>query len=200
MKAVMPVALPDVLAWRKRRGLDLWDEVWDGVLHMPPMPNRAHQDLAGVLYNYLSVHWARPRRAKIFPPINLAAPGGWPDKNYRIPDLVLLTPERFDIDHNEYFEGAPDVVVEIRSPGDETYDKFPFYADLGVPEVWVIDRDTKEPEIHWLKRGRYRLVKPRADGWVRSTATGVEMKPGKSGKLAVRMAGDDATREELPED
>ena len=40
----------------------------------------------------------------------------WPN-NYRIPDLVLLTPERFDIDCNEYFDGGPDAVVEIRSPG-----------------------------------------------------------------------------------
>jgi Uma2 family endonuclease len=60
----------------------------------------------------------------------VAPPGGWPD-NHRIPDLVLLTPARFAIDRNEYFEGAPDVVVEIRSPGDESYEKRDFYAALG---------------------------------------------------------------------
>jgi hypothetical protein len=45
MKAVMSEALPDVLDWRRRTGADCWDEMWDGVLHMPPMPNRIHQDM-----------------------------------------------------------------------------------------------------------------------------------------------------------
>ena len=40
MRAVMPTLLPDVMALRKRTGADRWDEIWDGVLHMAPMPNR----------------------------------------------------------------------------------------------------------------------------------------------------------------
>src|SRR5690242_17022091 len=116
MKAVMPVVLPDVVAWRKRIGADRWDEMWDEVLHMPPMPNRDHQELVGALETYIRLRWARPRKAKVYREINLASFGGWPDKNYRIPDLLMLSPERFDIDHNEYFEGAPDAVVEIHSP------------------------------------------------------------------------------------
>jgi Uma2 family endonuclease len=200
MKAVMPVALPDVLAMRKRTGADQWDEVWEGVLHMPPAPNRFHQDLEGSLETYLRFRWARPRGAKVYHQINLAAPGGWPEKNYRIPDLLLLTPERFSIDHNEYFEGAPDVVVEIHSPGDEAYEKLPFYAALGVPEAWIIDRDTKEPEIYLLKRGQYKKQSAAKSGWVRSPGTGIELRVGLPGKLAVRLAGDDTTREDLPED
>src|SRR6185437_14158117 len=150
MKAVMPSILPDIQAMRQRSGADRWDEMWEGVLHMPPMPNRNHQDLEGSLESYLRFYWAPPRQAKVYHQINLAAIGGW-SNNYRIPDLVLLSPERFAIDRNEFFEGAPDVVVEIHSPGDETYEKMPFYRDLGVPEVWIIHRDSREPEIHVLK-------------------------------------------------
>ena len=40
MKAVMSSLLPDIQAMRKRTGADRWDEMWEGVLHMPPMPNR----------------------------------------------------------------------------------------------------------------------------------------------------------------
>jgi Uma2 family endonuclease len=195
----MPVAFPDLLERRKQTGADQWDEMWDGVLHMPPMPHYDHQDLEGDLETYLKLRWARPRRAKVLHQINLAAVGGWPD-DYRIPDLVLLTPDRFGINRGEYFEGAPNVVVEIHSPGDEAYEKLPFYADLGIPEVWIIHRDTKEPEVYLLKRGRYKEQRPGAGGWVRSPATGVEIRVGKRGKLAVRLAGDDATREYLPED
>jgi Uma2 family endonuclease len=35
--------------------------------------------------------------------------------------------------------GAPDAVIEIRSPDDETDEKLPFFAALGVAEVIVID-------------------------------------------------------------
>ena len=197
MKAVMPVALPGVLAWRKSIGADQWDEMWEGVLHMPPAPNREHQDLEGALEFYLRSRWAPQRGAKVYHQINLAPIGGW-DKNYRIPDLLLLLPQRFAIDRNEYFEGAPDVVVEIHSPGDEAYEKLPFYAQLGVPEVWIIHRDTKVPEIHLLRRGRYKKQPDRADGWLRSPGTGIELRVGQPGKLAVRLAGDEASRQDLP--
>jgi Uma2 family endonuclease len=200
MRGVMAVVTPDVLAERKRTGAHKFDEMWDGVLHMPPMPNFDHQDLEGNLETFLRIHWARPQKAVVAHQINVAPPGGWPNKNYRIPDLVLLKPERFAINRNEYFEGAPDVVVEFRSPGDESEEKLPFYAKLGVPEVWIIDRDTKEPTIYLLKRRAYRKLAARANGWLRSPGTGVELRIGKPGKLAVRMAGDEATREELPPD
>lgn len=197
MKAVL-VEVPDhFMERRKRTGEDQWDEMWDGVLHMPPMPNFYHQDLGSALQGYLQRRWARSIRAKVLHEINLASTGGWPD-NYRIPDLLLLTRGRFHIIRGEYLEGAPDAVIEIHSPGDEAYEKLPFYAELGVPEVWIIHRDTKEPEIYVLKRNRYRK-QPRAAGWTRSPNTGVEMRA-KGGKLVIRMNGDDTTREELPED
>lgn len=198
MKAVMSSLLPDVQAIRKQTGADRWDEMWEGVLHMPPMPNRDHQDLEFCLESYLRFYWAPTCQGKVYHQINLAAIGGWPN-SYRIPDLLLLLPQRFAIDRNEYFEGAPDVVVEIHSPGDEAYEKLPFYRDLGVPEVWVIHRDSRVPEIHVLKRGRYKKQSPTAQGWLGSPQVGIELASA-NGKLAVRLAGDDSTRQELPVD
>ena len=111
---------------------------------------------------------------------------------------MLLTPDRFFVDKNEYFEGAPNVVVEIKSPGDESEEKLPFYLHLGVPEAWMIDRDTKEPSILALEEGSYRKVAPDAAGWILSRETGIELRQGKSGKLEIRLQGDDSIREELP--
>ena len=162
---------------------------------MAPMPNREHQDLEGAMETYLRLRWARPQGTRVYHNINVASPGGWPN-NYRIPDLVMLTPERFGIDRNEYFEGAPDAVVEIRSPGDESYDKLEFYAQLGVTEVWIINRDSKTPEIYILRMGHYTQQAANADGWVLSTVTGIELRAGSPGKLAMRLAGDESTREE----
>ena len=118
-----------------------------------------------------------------------------------IPDLVLLDPPRFGIDKIEYMVGAPLVVVEIASPGDETYDKFPFYAGLGVPEVWVIHRDTRTPEIHLLGPARTYTVASAGDGgWIKSPGAGVEFRQTRPGKLWIRTGGDDSTATELPKD
>ena len=198
MKGVMSAVPQYVLEWRARTGAEMWDEMWEGVLHMPPVPNRTHQDMQGELYSWLLLHWAHPRGNKVHPPINLASVGGWPH-DYRIPDLVLLTPDRFGIDHNEYFEGPPTVVVEIRSPGDETKEKMPFYAALGVPEVWVIDRDTKAPELYVLRGSQYQQQAPDEDGWVQSSATGVRLRGEPNGKLALQLADDPSTKRLLPE-
>lgn len=200
MRAVMPEVHPHILQWRRETGADRWDEMWEGVLHMAPEPNRMHQDFELQLAVWLRIHWARPRGNKVYPRINVAPQGGWPDKDYRIPDIVLLTPDRFHIDRNEYFEGGPTVVVEIRSPSDETYEKLPFYASLNVLEVWVIDRDTKVPELHVLQGGDYHLKPPDDAGWLQSAATGIQLRSGRGQKLLIQIVGDESTREVLPED
>ncbi len=197
MKAVMPQIPQHILEERARTGAERWDEVWEGVLHMPPMPNRDHQELTGALFSWLRSCWALPLGNRVYLPINVASLGGWPN-DYRIPDLVLLTPDRFDIDHNEYFEGAPTVAIEIRSPGDETIEKMPFYAKLGVPELWIIDRDTKVPELYLLREGHYQQQAAGSDGWLKSAATGIRLRAEPDNKLALQLADDQSTQQLLP--
>src|SRR5438105_12239085 len=91
-----------VLEDRKRSGADQWDEMWEGVLHVPPMPTNPHQDLGSDLHTYLKNHWAKRRKAKVYYEVNLTSVGGWPH-DYRVPDLLLLTRDRFAIDKGEYF-------------------------------------------------------------------------------------------------
>jgi Uma2 family endonuclease len=198
MKAVIPEVPPETLAWRKRTGNDKFDEMWDGVLHMSRAPARSHQDLLGQLMLWLGPHWANPHGNRAYVQINVTLPGGWPD-NYRIPDLVLLSPDRFHIDRDLYFEGAPTVVVEIRSPGDETMEKLPFYAQLGVPEVWILDRDTRVPELYVLQAGQYHLASPAADGCLHSAATGIRLRGEAGNRLALQYQADESTRRVLPE-
>lgn len=202
MKAVMAEMLPHWLAERKNSEAAQWDEMWEGVLHMPPMPNRFNQRFARDLLIFLQVRWAKPRGAEVHQEVNLTTVADeehW-TLNYRIPDLVMLTKDRLSIDKNEYMAGTPLVVVEVRSPGDETDEKLPFYAALGVPEVWVFDRDMRTPEVRTLVAGTYQLRSADADGWLRSPAAGVEFRQTRPGKVWVRIGGDDASAEELPDD
>ncbi len=201
MKAVIAALPPHWLAERKTAEIAQWDEMWEGVLHMPPMPNRMHQRFGRDLQFYLQQRWAKPRRAEVHQEVNLTSPEDEPawTKNYRIPDFVLLTPDRFSIDKNEYMAGAPLVVIEIRSPGDETYEKLPFYAGLGVPEVWIFDRDTRAIELRALGAdGNYALIAPDSSGWHRSPATGVAFRQHQPGSIVARANDDPATDEELP--
>ena len=89
--------------------------------------------------------------------------------------------------------------MEIRSPDDETMEKLPFYAQLGVPEVWVVDRDSKLPELYRLRAGQYEQQSPAADGWLHSDATGVLLRGEAGNRLALQLADDEATRRLLPE-
>jgi len=91
-------------------------------------------------------------------------------------------------------------VVEIRSHGDESYEKLKFYARLGVPEVWVVERDLKTPEIFCLETtGAYSLVLANASGWSESQETGLRMRAD-DGKLAIQKGNEPDTLGRLPED
>lgn len=164
---------------------------------MAPVPNRDHQELAFTLAVWLRFNWAEPNGCRVYLDRNIAERGTWPD-NYRIPDLVLVTPSRLHLDCNEYFDGGPDAVVEIHSPDDEAYEKLDFYAKVGVREVWIIDRDTRIPEVFQTIGGELRSITPNHDGWLGSSATNIEMRAAQGEELEIRIAGRDDTRALLP--
>lgn len=157
MDAVL-VGPPDhVIAERKRLGLDHKDEVWDGEYHMVPAANDEHQRIVVELL----VAWHPLCRAvglHLRGESNLIPPTepGWQD--FRVPDLVVFG------DHaraERGVVGAAALVVEVRSPGDESFAKLPYFERLGVGEVLIVDRDTKVVR-HWV-HGGVRLVEQAAD-------------------------------------
>jgi Uma2 family endonuclease len=132
----------DIVRERARLGIDRWDELWEGVLHLVPPPAGRHQRLGGDLYLAL-----RPRAEAAGLLISYET-GVWRvGDDYRIPDLAVYPADRAS---DRGVDGPPLLVVEIRSPGDETDAKIGWYLDLGVEEVVVTDRDTRECELHTL--------------------------------------------------
>jgi Uma2 family endonuclease len=199
MKAVMSEVPEFVLQWRKRTGAEKFDEMWDGVLHMVPASDLNHQFFIGQLERWLNMHWVRPGGRLVCHDVNVCPEGGWPD-NYRIPGLVLLTPDSRIVNRGVYIEGGPAVVVEVQSPHDETLEKLSFYAQLGVPEVWIFDRDTKQPRLLILEAGAYSDQAANAEGWLESPAAGVRFRRCGTDKLTIELARDPTTRKNLPED
>jgi Uma2 family endonuclease len=126
MRAVMIEPPEHLLAERRRLGLDRRDEVWDGVLHMPPMPSTRHQGLGAKLVATL-MPLAERRGWNLFDEIGLYRR----DDDYRGPDVAIADPK--DVTERG-LEGHAELVIEILSPADESRDKLPFYAKCGVPE------------------------------------------------------------------
>ncbi|MGB8878132.1 MAG: Uma2 family endonuclease [Solirubrobacteraceae bacterium] len=135
-----PAGFQALLERRRELGQDLLDEMWEGVYHMNPAPAARHAEIAQQLAVFLD---APARAAGLVPMMsifNLGAP-----EDYRVPDGGL---------HRER-PGARDVylataalVVEIVSPGDQTWEKLEFYAAHQVDELLIVD--PAERRVHWL--------------------------------------------------
>jgi Uma2 family endonuclease len=198
VKAVMLDVSPEELARRKLTGVDRWDEMWEGVLHMAPAPSREHQRILDDLIVFLRPLLTKRGRGTLQSGINVFDEAS-PKENYRIPDLTFVAAGRESVLAEDGTRGGgPDAVIEVRSPGDESYDKLPFFASLGVREVIVIDRDTKRPEIFRLAGSQYVAVAPDRDGWVASEALRVRLRqsPG-SPVLAIEDVDDTIARAEI---
>jgi len=106
------------------------------------------------------------------PEAGLYRPGPAGDHDYRIPDLVFARPD--DI-FERGVEGRAELVIEILSPGDESYAKLEFYEEVGVREFLVVDPRTRRFELFALGDGHLRTVAPDADGTATSSSLGVAL-------------------------
>jgi Uma2 family endonuclease len=198
MKAIIPNVSESVLATRRSWGADRADEVWNGVLHMLPPPRKTHQQFEGELETWIRNHWVTRGKGQVYHQIAISPLQEHWTQDYRVPDLVLLTPDRFHIDRETYFCGAPTMAVELKSEDDETYEKLDFYADLQIPELWVIDADTCQPELHALAGSSFTPRKADHDGWLQSVATGIQFRAVAKG-LEIQLTVDPNTLTTLGE-
>ncbi|MGQ0468036.1 MAG: Uma2 family endonuclease [Sporichthyaceae bacterium] len=155
MRALILEVPESMLAERRRLGLDVRDEMWDGELHMVPPHKDAHQGLG---MDFLAAVLPAAKAAGLVCRYETGLFRG--DHDFRVPDLQF---RRTDQGSERGSEGA-ELVVEIRSPEDETYRKLPFYAALGVREVLVLHPDDRRAELFRLIDGELRPVSAAGDG------------------------------------
>ncbi len=180
MRAATPVPA-DLLAERRRLGHDKFDEMWEGELHLVPPANEEHQRIGGHL---LATLFALVEESGLHlrHEIGLFDPAIPEPTSYRQPDLAVFSDA---VRTERGIDGAAHLVVEIRSPGDESFQKLPFYERMGVGEVLIIDRDTKSVR-RWALTDR-DLVEAQADrdGWHHLAAIPVALRTN-AGVLVVR--------------
>ncbi|MFT4039129.1 MAG: Uma2 family endonuclease [Thermomicrobiales bacterium] len=99
--------------------------------------------------------------------------------NLVIPDVCFVAAARQHIVRENYIYGAPDLIVEILSPGNRRNDlvlKRNLYARFGVGEYWQIDPEAQRVTVLALEGEGHAEVAPAAAGVVTSrVAPGLRM-------------------------
>lgn len=172
--------VPDaILEDRRRRGADRHDEVWDGVVHMVPQPSPAHNSFQLGLRDAL-LPIARRHGLQVFTEAALYDPVTG-EANYRVPDLSFA---RADQISRRGLEGA-ELVIEVLSPNDESWEKLPMFARAAVREVWIVHPETRALDVLILADASYSPVPPR-DGAIRSIVLDVDLELTAGPRLRIR--------------
>jgi Uma2 family endonuclease len=116
-------------------------ELIEGELYVSCAPGIPHQLVLGSLQLELGNYLRQNPIGTLVP-----GPGAVFDKyNSVIPDIVFVSNERWSaIVAKDRFNAAPDLVIEIVSPGPTNYSrdfnlKRKVYGKFGVPEYWIVD-------------------------------------------------------------
>lgn len=136
-------------------------EIWEligGEKFMPPSPSEAHQganvELAWLLHGFVK---ERGLGRVYFAPFDVVLS----DVDVVQPDLLFVSKERSHIITAANVRGAPDLVVEIRSPSTADRDwtvKRDLYSRYGVKEYWVVDADERRVWVMLLGDDRLEEV------------------------------------------
>jgi Uma2 family endonuclease len=160
----MPVLIYDPLlekefrTERERSGLDKWDEVWEGVLVVPALPNNEHQIMVMDFCTAFCAVVNRGGGDRVLPGANVSDREKDWKENYRCPDVVVYLAGNPAKDCGTHWAGGPDLLVEIVSPGDDPQQKFDFYSLVNTREVLIVDRDPWALELYQLQAGMLRLA------------------------------------------
>jgi len=114
-------------------------EIIDGEHYVTPSPNTKHQVIVRKLILSIGGYLERHPIGEVF-----AAPFDVVLSQLDVvePDLLYLSRERLNVLTKAHVRGAPDLVVEILSPGTrrtDTLTKRKLYERFAVHEYWVVD-------------------------------------------------------------
>jgi Uma2 family endonuclease len=164
-------------------------ELLDGDIVLVPSPTTAHQRISRNLEYLLMQFIRRHGLGELFyAPCDVVL-GQGKEREVVEPDLLFITRHRRHIITDKEIQGAPDLVVEILSPGTEARDrgyKKVLYGRYGVREYWIIDPQTQSLEVYTLDEEGLVLQKTYGDAQTIESG----LFPGMSIELAEVFRGD----------
>jgi Uma2 family endonuclease len=134
-------------------------ELIDGEHFVTPSPNLSHQTIVGNIHGLLWTHLGAHGGGRA-----LVAPFDVVFSNFDVvePDVLFVSDERAArIMTAKNVQGAPDLVVEVGSPGTRRRDeklKQQLYERFGVSEYWVVDPELELIKVYRAIEGRYVRV------------------------------------------
>jgi len=143
-------------------------ELIDGELVVTPVPLIKHQVVSMNIISALDRFVRDGDLGRV-----LHAPTGvqlTPD-NLLIPDIVFVAQNRLHIIGPKTIDAAPDLVVEILSPGTRRRDldtKRALYARFGVQEYWIVDLDARTLTVLALAGAKFDPVPGEEGGAIAS--------------------------------
>jgi Uma2 family endonuclease len=143
---------------RAAAGSDRWDEVWEGVYMMAPLPNIEHQEIVNRLCVIFQETVGWDSGDIVLPGANVSdREKGW-EFNYRCPDVVVYLGGTRAKNCGTHWRGGPDFAVEIVSPDDMVRDKLPFYGKVATRELLIVGRDPWSLELLRLSGKKLKSV------------------------------------------
>ena len=166
----------DYLLWQFSERIEL---LRGFIKKMSPAPSRRHQDYSRNLsYSILKIIEKSPCKMYIAPfDVRLPIPSAKKDTTVVQPDICIICDISKLDDHG--CNGAPDLIVEILSPGNSKHDadtKFRLYEEAGVQEYWMVEPEEKLVFIYTLQNGIYIGLKPFSEGEIINSPRFPELK------------------------
>ena len=133
-------------------------ELINGELYMAPAPSWEHQESSGNLYSILRAFvLANLLGRVVYSPIDMFLSDG----DVFQPDIVFISNERLGIIRSDGIHGAPDLVIEVLSPGTERIDrtlKSERYEMFDVSEYWQANPIAKTILVLRARDGAFERV------------------------------------------
>ena len=139
------------------------------IFKMSPAPSSFHQELAGKIYLRLGVFLENKPCRVFFAPFDVRLPRKSKDDKDIVtvlqPDICVIC-DLAKIDKRGCV-GAPDIVVEVLSPGNNTKElknKYEMYEEAGVKEYWIVSPQNQSFLVHTLEEGKFKLSPLKTNG------------------------------------
>lgn len=131
-------------------------ELIEGEIFMSPSPGSRHQTVVFRIAQALDAYAKRSHQGKVFvAPLDVILSR----KQVFQPDVLFVSNERFHI-VQERIQGAPNLVVEVISPGSGPADRLVkrrIYAKYAIQEYWIADPGSATVEILTLQNRKFAL-------------------------------------------
>ena len=156
----------DYLKWQFDERVEL---IKGKIFKMSPAPNMNHQKISSSIhFSFLSAFKKGSCSAFAAPfDVRLPIPKEGKDTTVVQPDLCIICDEsKLD---KRGCDGAPDLVVEILSPGNSKHEmdtKFQLYQEAGIKEYWMVEPAERTVFVYTLRDGIYIGLRPFVEGMV----------------------------------